>query len=361
MFTTFRRCGSIHNLARPPPKSQNGSRERGNLYPGARPLPWPIFTPKTDPQTAVTAWGGDRTLAGLAARAYGDRQAHFTAFPEKREGSMNILPVERKIQVIQGLLEGASIRSISRMTGCHIVTILRLLREAGIRCGELMDEKMRGIQAESVQVDELWSFVGKKDRRLNGHDNHQELGSQFIFVAMEAKTKLIPCFAVGKRDEATAYRFMMELRKRTIGRYQLTTDAFAAYRLAVGLAFDFNVDYGQLVKTYSGNGHPKAEGYSPSNFVRVNQIAVFGNPDPEKISTSFIERQNLTLRMQMRRLTRLTNGFSKKLENLWSALALHYAWYNLGRVHMSLKGATPAMAAGIAERPWTVSDIMGWN
>lgn len=274
---------------------------------------------------------------------------------------MNTLPLHKKTMILAALTEGASVRSISRMTGCHIVTILRLLREAGIRCGELMDEKMRGIQAESIQVDELWSFVGKKDRRLNGHDNHKVLGSQFIFVAMEANTKLIPCFAVGKRDEATAYRFMMELRKRTIGRYQLTTDAFSAYRLAVGLAYNFNVDYGQLVKAYTKNGSPKTEGYSPSEFVRVQQIAVFGNPDPEKISTSFIERQNLTLRMQMRRLTRLTNGFSKKLENLWSALALHFAWYNLGRGHMSLKGATPAMAAGIAEKPWTISDIMGWN
>ena len=272
---------------------------------------------------------------------------------------MNTLPVNKKIQILSALTEGVSIRGTSRMTGAHIVTILRLLREAGIRCGELMEEKMKGIHPDSVQCDEIWTFIGKKDARLNGNDG-PDAGSHFIFVALESKTKLIPCFTLGKRDETTAYRFMSELRRRTIGRYQITTDSFGAYRTAVGLAFNWQVDYGQLVKSYRSNGHQKREGYSPSQFVDLSTKTIFGNPDPKKISTSYVERSNLSMRMGLRRLTRLTNAYSKKRDNLWAALALYFAWYNFGRIHQTL-GKTPAMAAGITDHPWTLAEIMGWE
>lgn len=274
---------------------------------------------------------------------------------------MNVLPVERRIQILQGLLEGSSIRSISRLTGTHIVTILRLLREAGVRCAELMDEKMRGIRPEAIQCDEIWTYCKKKDARLTWNDP-PEVGSQFVFVALEAQTKLIPCFLLGQRNEMTTYRFMADLRKRTVGRYQITTDAFAPYHSAVALTFGgLNVDYAQLIKSFRRNGHPKAESYSPSKFVRTKPVIFYGNPDPKKISTSYVERQNLSMRTHLRRLTRLSLGFSKKWENLWAMLAVYFCWYNLGRAHLSLGGKTPAMAAGLTDHPWTLAEIMGWE
>ena len=268
---------------------------------------------------------------------------------------MNVVPRDRKITILNALTEGNSIRSIERMTGTHRDTIMRLMRSTGEKCQELLDGKMRDIPAKEMQCDEIWCFVGKKDKRLTPHDG-LEKGSQFIFVAMDPNTKLIPCFAIGKRTAATATAFMVDLASRLQNKIQLTTDGFKPYVEAVYTAFDLDVDYGMLSKIYGGNGAGR-EGYSPSDFIRTTPERIFGHPDPERISTSYIERQNLTMRMQIRRLTRLTNAFSKKLENLHAALALHFAWYNFMRVHQTLK-VTPAMEAGISDYVWDMRDVI---
>lgn len=268
---------------------------------------------------------------------------------------MNVVPRDRKITILNALTEGNSIRSIERMTGTHRDTIMRLMRSTGEKCQELLDGKMRDIPAKEMQCDEIWCFVGKKDKRLTPHDG-LEKGSQFIFVAMDPNTKLIPCFAIGKRTAATATAFMVDLASRLQNKIQLTTDGFKPYVEAVYTAFDLDVDYGMLSKIYGGNGAGR-EGYSPSDFIRTTPERIFGRPDPDKISTSYIERQNLTMRMQMRRLTRLTNAFSKKLENLYAALSLHFVWYNFVRVHQTLK-VTPAMEAGITDYIWSMGDFI---
>ncbi len=271
---------------------------------------------------------------------------------------MNCLHRSKKVQILSMLTEGMSICAISRITGVHKVTILKLLNEAGEECEALLDSKMRDIPAKEIQADEIWTYVAKKQRKVRRSDG-LGVGDQFIFVAMEAETKLIPCYAVGKRDTLTANRFMIDLQSRIRGRVQLTTDAFRAYPDAVELAFGVDVDYAQLIKAFRSNGFTR-EVYNPSDIIQTVPITIVGNPDKRSISTSYIERQNLTMRMQMRRLTRLTNGFSKKLCNLKAALALHFAWYNFGRIHQTLK-VTPAMEAGITDYLWGWEDIMDWS
>ncbi|MBU0516017.1 MAG: DDE-type integrase/transposase/recombinase [Proteobacteria bacterium] len=269
---------------------------------------------------------------------------------------MNRLSREKQVTVLNALIEGCSIRSIERMTQVHRDTIMRLMCRVGQGCAHLMDAKMRGLRCENVQVDELWSFVGKKQKRLTPTEQRAgELGDQYIFVALDADTKLIPAFLVGNRNGENANKFMLDLQSRLVNRIQLSTDAFTPYPEAVENAFGASIDYGQLVKTYRSNGAGRGR-YAPPEIVSITKTVVSGRPDKKGISTSYIERQNLTLRMQMRRLTRLTNAFSKKLSNLKAALALHFAWYNLGRIHQSLR-VTPAMEAGVTGRVWTMKEI----
>ncbi len=244
---------------------------------------------------------------------------------------------------------------MSRITGVHKVTILRLLKETGEKCEALLDSKMRDIEAKEIQCDEIWTYVAKKEKRRKRTDG-PDVGDQYIFVALEAQTKLIPCYAVGKRDGTTATRFMKDLESRLDGRIQLTTDAFPAYPDAVEESFGADVDYAQLIKAFRSNGVHR-DAYAPADIVEMIPITIMGSPDRRSISTSYIERQNLTIRMQMRRFTRLTNAFSKKLDNLKAALALHFAWYNFGRIHQSLK-VTPAMEAGITEHLWEWEEIL---
>ena len=269
---------------------------------------------------------------------------------------MNTLSVEEKVRVIAALVEGNSIRSVERMTGVHRDTTMRLLLRTGQVCAELLDSKMRNLPCRLIQCDEIWTFVGVKEKRLNGHHNHTEMGDQYVFVAMDAESKLIPSFVVGKRNSENAYNLMADLQSRLTKRIQLTTDGFKPYVSAVDVTFATEIDYAMLVKIYSGDEATR-ERYSPSEIADIIPIPVMGNPRVRNISTSYIERQNLTIRMQLRRFTRLTNAFSKKLENLKAALSLHFAWYNFCRIHSSLR-VTPAMASGICTEVWNLDRLL---
>jgi len=272
---------------------------------------------------------------------------------------MNRLKRERQIAILSMLVEGNSIRSTERMSGVHRDTIMRLVNRVGEHCLELLDERMTNFHCHLLQVDEIWTFVGKKEQRLNGREKRNpKIGDQYVFVALDAETKLIPAFTVGKRNGKTTHRFVREVKKRLNGngRIQLTTDGFKPYLEAVENAFGADVDYAQLVKMY-GAEPPGFGRYAPPRVTEVVSTRINGNPDEQFISTSYVERHNLTMRMQMRRFTRLTNAFSKKLENLKAMLALYFAHYNFVRIHGTLR-VTPAMAAGITNRLWTVEDLL---
>ena len=271
-------------------------------------------------------------------------------------GTMRITE-ESAIRAIQCLIEGCSIRSTERMTGLHRDTIMQLLVLAGERCSRLHDSRMRDLVCNYIQCDEIWCFVGKKAKRVRP-DDPIEMGDQWVFVALDAQTKLVPSFAIGKRNAATTKDFICDLMMRIDNRPQITTDGFRFYTTEIPLFFGNNVDFAQLVKLYGDYGqHDHATKYSPSPITEVISRVQVGNPDEEHISTSYVERQNLTMRMQMRRFTRLTNAFSKKLDNLKAAIALHFAFYNFCRVHKSLR-VTPAMQAGITDHVWSVAELL---
>jgi IS1 family transposase len=219
-----------------------------------------------------------------------------------------------------------------------------------------MNERMRRLPCKVVQMDEIWSFVGKKEKQVRPSDNAELVGDQYVFVAMDSETKLIPSFRVGKRNAANTWYFVQDLQTRLANRVQLTSDGFRPYKDAVDDAFGMDVDYAMLVKMYSNSGQADTR-YSPGEIVEARPIPITGNPKPHLISTSHIERQNLTMRMQLRRFTRLTNAFSKKLENMKAALSLHFAWYNFCRVHQTLR-VTPAMAAGVTETVWPMESLL---
>jgi IS1 family transposase len=272
---------------------------------------------------------------------------------------MNILRQEKKEAVIAALVEGVSIRSTERMTVVHRDTIMRLMVRVGHGCANLMNSYMQNLDCRDLQVDEIWSYVGKKQGHLNDSDNIEELGDQWVFVALDAESKLIPSFLVGKRTANNAQAFIEDLSSRLDNRVQLSSDGLAAYITAVESAFGANVDYAQVVKTYEAE--PIGPGrYSPPKVTGADRIVISGSPITSKISTSYIERQNLTMRMQMRRFTRLTNAFSKKLENLKAAVALHFAHYNFVRIHSSLR-VTPAMEAGVTNHLWTIAELLEWS
>lgn len=269
---------------------------------------------------------------------------------------MNALKQEKKLAVISALIEGCSVRSVERMTGVHRDTILRLLVQIGDKCSRLMDERMQNLRCARVQVDEIWTFVEKKQRRIKQGESDAEIGDQYVFVALDADTKLVPSFEVGKRDGQTALALMTDLSRRVARRLQLTTDGFSAYIDSTEEAFGNNVDYAMLIKEF-GPEDPGRARYSPPTVIGVTQVILNGHPNEDDISTSYVERQNLTIRMMCRRFTRLTNAFSKKLANLKAALALHFAYYNFCRIHRTLR-VTPAMAAGIATRVWNLEDLI---
>jgi len=272
---------------------------------------------------------------------------------------MNCLTKEKKILVLSCLVQGNSLRSTARITGVHRTTILRLLRDIAKKSEKFTDVIVSNIHTRYVQVDEIWTFVQKKQKRLTLEEQKiGEFGDQYVFVAIDAETKLATSYMVGKRDGRTAYSFMQSLSKRITGRFQLTTDAFKGYLDAVNFTFGTEVDYAQLKKLYNGNGNGHIrEGYSPCDITGTVPMPINGKPKSESISTSYVERQNLTMRMGMRRFTRLTNGFSKKLKNLKCALALHFFYYNFMRIHQTLR-VTPAMESGITDRLWTWDDLL---
>jgi IS1 family transposase len=271
---------------------------------------------------------------------------------------MNVLPIEKQIQIVNALVEGNSVRATARMVGVEHKTVMRVLLRAGDHCARLLNERMRRLPCKVVQMDEIWTFVAKKEKRVRFDDNPEVVGDQYVFVAMDSETKLIPSFRVGKRNAANTWYFLQDLQARLANRIQLTSDGFRPYKDAVDDAFGMDVDYAMLVKVYSSSGEADTR-YSPGEIVDIRTIPITGNPKPRLISTSHIERQNLTIRMQLRRFTRLTNAFSKKLENMKAALALHFAHYNFCRIHQTLR-VTPAMEAKLTDRVWSLNDLLSF-
>jgi IS1 family transposase len=279
---------------------------------------------------------------------------------------MNKLTPERRTAIIQALVEGNSIRATCRMTGAAKGTVLRLVEEIGEACYRLHDRTVRNIKAKRLQADEIWSFCHAKARNVPAHlEGKPGVGDLWTWVALDADTKLAITYLVGPRGQDEAQVFMRDLVSRLANRVQLTTDGFRPYLTAVEKAFGWNgVDYAQLVKVY-GRDSGDDRGYSPAECIGAEKKWIMGKPDLRHVSTSFAERQNLTMRMQMRRFTRLTNAFSKKAENHAHAVALHFAHYNFCRVHQTLTHRangihrTPAMAAGLTDRVWKVADLLG--
>jgi IS1 family transposase len=272
--------------------------------------------------------------------------------------SMNRLAPEKRAQVVRCLVEGNSIRATVRMTGVAKNTVTKLLVDLGIACSAHMDRAMRDLPCETLQVDEIWAFVGAKQRNVTPEKAAEGWGDVWTWVAIDADTKLVPSYRIGPRDLQEATAFIHDLSRRVSGRVQLTSDGLPYYVKSVRDAFRGEVDYAQLVKVYGDPPKDERRRYSPAKCIEAVPNPIYGSPDPEKINTSFVERQNLTMRMSMRRFTRLTNAFSKKVENLTAAVSLHFAYYNYCRPHQSLGGKTPAMAAGLEDHIWKVDELI---
>jgi IS1 family transposase len=268
----------------------------------------------------------------------------------------NVLPRSKKVTIIKALVEGCSIRSIERMTEVHRDTIMRLMVRVGQACETLLDRIMVDLECVEIEVDEIWGYVGKKQRHVHQGDDATQVGDCWTFVAIDPESKLIPSFKTGKRDAATTRAFIADLAGRLNNRVQINSDAFPMYASAIDEAFECQVDYAQVVKSYETE--PAGSGrYSPPKVTEIEKTAIIGDPNLDMASTSYVERSNLTIRMSNRRMTRLTNAFSKKLENHKAAMALHFANYNLCRVHRSLR-VTPAMEAGITDHVWTIDELL---
>jgi len=268
----------------------------------------------------------------------------------------NVLKRETQERIIGALVEGSSIRSVERMTGVHRDTIMRLQKRVGDGCDALLDSEMHGLTCKRIQLDEIWGYVGKKQKNIRPDENAAALGDTWTWVALDPDTKIVPTFWVGQRDVDAARAFVGDLASRLKGRVQLSADALPAYVKAIAEEFGPDADFGQIVKWYEAT--PAGSGrYSPPKVVHASKRAVFGRPNHKHISTSLVERNNLTIRMHMRRMTRLTNGFSKKIENHTAATALHFGYYNFVKRHSTVK-TTPAVAAGVTDREWTVGDLL---
>ncbi len=270
---------------------------------------------------------------------------------------MNKLPNAKRAQILHLLVEGNSLRSASRIADVSINTVTKLLIDAGKACSEFQDETLRNLPCRRIQLDEIWAFCYAKQRNVMFAKNAPEdAGDLWTWVALDAETKLVPSWRVGDRSGATAIEFVCDLSRRLANRVQVTSDGHRAYLEAIEAGFGADVDYAQLIKLYGEVPHPAGR-YSPAQIQGTKTFCCTGNPDPKHISTSHVERGNLTMRMSMRRFTRLTNGFSKKAENHAHMVALHFMHYNFCRIHKTLR-VTPAMAAKVTERLWSINDIV---
>lgn len=270
----------------------------------------------------------------------------------------NVLSTEKRVQVVSALVEGCGIRATARMANVSKDTVMKLWREIGQACIAYQDETFRNLTCKRLQVDEIWSFVYAKAKNVPAEKAGQfGVGDVWTFTAIDADTKLMPSFLVGSRDTGCATEFMQDLASRLVNRVQLTTDGHKMYLQAVEDAFSGGIDFAQLVKIYGTAPSGPETRYSPPECIGAEKHAVTGCPDPKHVSTSYVERANLTIRMSLRRFTRLTNAFSKKVENHTAALGLFHAHYNFCRIHKSLR-VTPAMAAGVTRRVWEIADLV---
>jgi IS1 family transposase len=270
---------------------------------------------------------------------------------------MNRLSTDKRTQVISALVEGTSINATSRMTGVSKHTILKLLADMGCVCASYHDANVRNLRSRRVQCDEIWSFIYGKDKNLTMEQVKAGAGSVWTWTAIDADSKLIISYTLGDRGADTAHVFMQDVASRISTRIQLTTDGHRMYAEATEAAFGADIDYAMLVKLYGASGDNPESRYSPASCIGCRTGVLAGSPDPDHISTSFVERSNLSMRMGMRRFTRLTNGFSKKIENHGHMVALYFMHYNFCRVHKTLR-VTPAMEAGLADHVWTIEELL---
>ena len=275
-------------------------------------------------------------------------------------GHMNRLPLTRRSQILGMLAEGSSLRSASRLADVSINTVTKLLVDVGAACEQYQDKVLRNLKCKRIQCDEIWSFVYAKAKNVpESMAGAFGVGDVWTWVAIDADSKLVPSWAVGRRDGFTAQAFIHDLADRLATRVQLTTDGHKVHLEAVEGAFGSEIDYAMLVKLYegdSGKQAPAERRYSPAVCTGAREQRIAGNPDPAHVSTSYVERQNLTMRMSMRRFTRLTNAFSKKVDNHKAMIALHYMHYNFARIHKTLR-VTPAMEAGVTDHVWSLEEI----
>jgi IS1 family transposase len=272
---------------------------------------------------------------------------------------MNRLSLEKRQQIVGALVEGNGIRATGRMTGTSINTVMKLLTDLGLLCSIYQDRVLRDLDCRRVQADEIWSFVGAKQKNVKPERRAEGWGDTWTWTALDSDSKLVLSYRVGPRDLREANAFMNDVASRLRNRVQLTTDGLNVYLLAVEGAFHGEVDYAQLIKVYGNENSRKAERrYSPAICLEAIPHRVNGDPDPDHISTSHVERLNLTTRMSMRRFTRLTNAHSKKIENHIAAISLHFMHYNFCRVHQTLS-TTPAVAAGVTDHVWKLDELIG--
>jgi IS1 family transposase len=270
----------------------------------------------------------------------------------------NMLPKDKQIMIVSALAEGSSIRAVERITGVHRDTVMRLGIRVGEGCAKLLDERMRNLSCKYLQFDEIWGFVGKKQRHVR-EDDSTHWGDVWTFCAIDAESKVVPSFKCGKRDLVTAKAFVGDVASRMKNRVQISSDGLKAYVDSIEQVFGTDVDYAQIIKTYiaeGGSQNPDRK-YSPPRIGSAEKFLITGNPNATLVSTSYIERLNATTRLHMRRLTRLTLAFSKKRENFEAAVALHFAYYNFVKIHKTVR-CTPAMAAGVEKSLWTVGDLL---
>jgi IS1 family transposase len=270
---------------------------------------------------------------------------------------MNRLSVSERARIIAALVEGNSLRSTSRLREVAFNTVLKIVPEIGQACADYHDAHVRNVRSKRIQCDEIWQFVGAKQKNATPEQKAAGWSDVWTWTAIDADSKLCVSYMVGGRNSGWPLDFMWDVRQRVIGRPQITTDAHAPYMGAIEIAFGENVDYAQLHKIYGASNEPETR-YSPARIIGCDMKTVIGRPDYRHVSTSYVERQNLTMRMSMRRFTRLTNGFSKKIENHAHSVALHFMYYNFCRVHKTLR-VTPAMEAGLSDHVWSMEEFAG--